>query len=79
MIKDLPAEINDYEAIDWESGLRGFFFEMEPDLDEAVEWVCQTHNLERTAALVDRVAEVMQEEEDSWYTDPNSVMSYHHY
>ena len=62
---------------DWESGLRGFRDQMEPSLHEAVDWVCQTHDLQRTDTLVEEVEKVLFE--DDWFNDPNSVMSYHHY
>ena len=75
MIKDLPSEI--HNDLDWQSGLREFRDEMEPTLYEAVDWVCQTHNIERTDALVEAVETIILE--DDWFNDPNSVMSYHHY
>jgi hypothetical protein len=50
---------------------------MEPSLYEAVEWVCETHDLQRTDTLVEEVEKVLLE--DDWFNDPNSVMSYHHY
>ena len=75
MIKDLPSEI--HNDLDWQSGLREFRDEMEPSLDEAVDWVCQTHDLQRTDTLVEEVEKVLLE--DDWFNDPNSVMSYHHY
>jgi len=64
-------------STDWESGLRGFRDEMEPSLYEAVEWVCETHDLQRTDTLVEEVEKVLLE--DDWFNDPNSVISYHHY
>ena len=64
-------------STDWESGLRGFRDQMGPSLYEAVEWVCETHDLQRTDKLVEEVEKVLLE--DEWFNDPNSVMSYHHY
>ena len=64
-------------STDWESGLRGFRDQMEPSLNEAVEWVCETHDLQKTDTLVEEVEKVLFE--DDWFNDPNSVMSYHHY
>ena len=59
MIKDLPAEINDYESIDWQSGLRSFRDEMDPNLFEAVTWVQEVHDIPWSEALVDEVEQVL--------------------
>lgn len=77
MIKDLPAEINDYDSIDWESGLREFRDEMDPCLFDAVSWVEDVYGIPFSQELVDQVEKVLLE--NDWYTNPNSVMSYHHY
>jgi hypothetical protein len=77
MIKDLPAEINDYQSIDWQSGLRAFRDDMDPNLFEAVTWVQETHDIPWSEDLVDEVEQVLTE--NDWYEDPNSKASYHHY
>ena len=77
MIKDLPAEINDYDSIDWESGLRGYRDSEDPCLFDAVSWVEDVYGVPFSEELVDQVEKVLLE--DDWYTNPNSVMSYHHY
>ena len=77
MIKDLPAEINDYESIDWQSGLRSFRDDMDPNLFEAVTWVQEVHDIPWSEELVEAVQEVLNE--NDWYEDPNSKASYHHY
>lgn len=73
-IQDMPGEIYD---IDWQSGLRDYRDKMDPKLFEAVCWVQETHNIPWSEDLVHEVEEVLLE--NDWYTDPNSVMSYHHY
>ena len=77
MIKDLPAEIHDYDLIDWESGLRAFRDEMDPNLFEAVTWVQEVHDIPWSEDLVEAVQAVLNE--NDWYEDPNSKASYHHY
>ena len=73
-IQDMPGEIYD---IDWQSGLRGYRDSEEPNLYEAVTWVQEVYDIPWSEALVEECQEILNE--NDWYEDPNSVMSYHHY
>lgn len=58
-IQDAPGEIYD---MDWQSGLRAFRDDTDPALHDAVEWVAETHNMERTDALIDEIYDILKED-----------------
>ena len=59
--------------------LYSFVEEMNPDLEMCYDY-CEVHGIEVTKD-VDQVIEdlLYNREDDSWYTDPMSKASYHHY
>lgn len=83
MIKDLPAEIFDTESV------INFRSEAVEIADEREGWREMLISCLKYMSQ-DDVEDMlkcegymnppeMEDEEDDWYTDPNSVMSYHHY
>ena len=59
-IQDAPGEIYD---IDWESGTREFIQEHPVmDWDDVADWVEQTHGIQVTPAMEERIQAIQEEE-----------------
>jgi hypothetical protein len=59
--------------------LYGFVEEMNPDLEMCYDY-CEAQGIEVTPDVDCVIDDLLtSREDDSWYTDPNSKASYHHY